>query len=60
MTETVFVDAAGGTVAGSGRFRAEPFGFPLAEARVNGQPVAPDPAPFEPDAYFNWLLGSPQ
>jgi glycosyltransferase involved in cell wall biosynthesis len=74
----------------------ESFGFPLAEARVNGQPViardtdqnreiagpalcgftvgdadsllnatqqamsvdvAPDPAPFEPDAYFNWLLG---
>ena len=77
----------------------ESFGFPLAEARVNGQPViardtaqnkeiagpalcgfkvsdtdslrdatqralttkiAPDPAPFEPDAYFNWLLGSPK
>jgi len=75
----------------------ESFGFPLAEARVNGQPVialdtaqnreiagpalcgftlgdtgslrhateqaltvelAPDPAPFEPDAYFSWLLGS--
>jgi glycosyltransferase involved in cell wall biosynthesis len=74
----------------------ESFGFPLAEARVNGQPViardtaqnreiagpalcaytvgeadslrsatelalttevAPDPAPFEPDAYFEWLLG---
>jgi glycosyltransferase involved in cell wall biosynthesis len=74
----------------------ESFGFPLAEARVNGQPVIardtsqnreiagpalcgytvgdaeslgsatelaltthvkPDPAPFEPDAYFNWLLG---
>ena len=77
----------------------ESFGFPLAEARVNGQPVIardtaqnrevagaalcgyrvgdeaslrsatelaltielePDPAPFEPDAYFSWLLGSPQ
>jgi hypothetical protein len=77
----------------------ESFGFPLAEARVNGQPViardteqnreiagpalcgftvgaadsllnatqramsadvAPDPAPFEPDAYFNWLLGPAQ
>ena len=74
----------------------ESFGFPLAEARVNGQPViardtaqnreiagpalcgftvgdseslrdateramatkiAPDPAPFDPDAYFTWLLG---
>ena len=77
----------------------ESFGFPLAEARVNGQPVIaqdtaqnreiagpalcgftvgdidslryatelalkadikPDTEPFEPDAYFNWLLGSPQ
>lgn len=77
----------------------ESFGFPLAEARVNGQPViardteqnreiagpalcgynvgdpdslrsateqaltmelAPDPAPFEPDAYFRWLLGEVQ
>jgi glycosyltransferase involved in cell wall biosynthesis len=76
----------------------ESFGFPLAEARVNGQPVIardteqnreiagpalcgfsvgdeeslrcatelavtkeipPDPVPFEPDAYFNWLLGPP-
>jgi glycosyltransferase involved in cell wall biosynthesis len=75
----------------------EAFGFPLAEARVNGQPViardtpqnreiagpalcgfavgdpdslrqaieiavtrkvAPDPAPFDPDAYFDWMLGS--
>lgn len=75
----------------------EAFGFPLAEARVNGQPVvardtpqnreiagpalcgytvgdpdslrqatevaltrklAPDPAPFNPDAYFEWMLGS--
>jgi hypothetical protein len=74
----------------------ESFGFPLAEARVNGQPViacdselnqevagpalcgftignadslrsatqqalssnvAPDPAPFDPDSYFDWLLG---
>lgn len=74
----------------------ESFGFPLAEARVNGQPVIardtaqnreiagpalcgytvgdadslrsatelaltkevePDPAPFDPDAYFSWLLG---
>ena len=74
----------------------ESFGFPLAEARVNGQPVIaqdteqnreiagpalcgftvgdvgslryatelalkadmkPDTQPFEPDAYFNWLLG---
>jgi hypothetical protein len=77
----------------------ESFGYPLAEARVSGQPVialdtpqnreiagqalcgftlgdasslrravalaltkdvAPDPAPFDPDAYFNWLLGSPR
>jgi glycosyltransferase involved in cell wall biosynthesis len=77
----------------------ESFGFPLAEARVNGQPIIardtainrevggralcgfnvgdtdslriateialtadiiPDPGPFEPDAYFDWLLGSPQ
>ena len=77
----------------------ESFGFPLAEARANGQPViardteqsreiagpalcgftvgdadslrsateqalardvAPDPGPFEPDAYFNWLLGAPR
>jgi glycosyltransferase involved in cell wall biosynthesis len=77
----------------------ESFGFPLAEARVNGQPViardtsqnqeiagpalcgykvgdadslrdaveralttkiAPDPAPFEADSYFTWLLGPPQ
>ena len=22
--------------------------------------VAPDPGPFDPDAYFNWLLGSPR
>jgi hypothetical protein len=75
----------------------ESFGFPLAEARVNGQPViacdselnrevagpalcgftvgdadsllsathqalhtdvAPDAAPFDPDAYFDWLLGA--
>jgi glycosyltransferase involved in cell wall biosynthesis len=77
----------------------ESFGYPLAEARVSGQPViardtaqnreiaggalcgfspgdrdsladaitqaltkelAPDPAPFDPDAYFDWLLGSPR
>src|ERR1700691_4621098 len=77
----------------------ESFGFPLAEARVHGQPViardtaqnreiagqalcgfavgdadslryatelalttnvAPDPAPFDPDAYFDWMLGSPR
>lgn len=77
----------------------ESFGFPLAEARVNGTPViardteqneeiagpalcrftvgnpdslrdaikraltmklAPDPALFDPDAYFTWLLGTPQ
>lgn len=77
----------------------ESFGYPLAEARVNGQPVIaldtaqnreiagpalcgftlhdisslrgaavlaltkdvePDPAPFDPDAYFHWLLGSPR
>ena len=76
----------------------ESFGYPLAEARVSGQPViardtaqnreiagralcgftpgdarslgraleralalevAPDPAPFDPDAYFGWLLGPP-
>jgi hypothetical protein len=75
----------------------ESFGYPLAEARVNGQAVialdtpqnreiagsalcpfrpddpeslrlatqqalsadvAPDPGPFDPDAYFNWLLGA--
>jgi Glycosyl transferases group 1 len=74
----------------------ESFGYPLAEARVNGQPVIapdseqnrevagpalcgftvgdtsslqiaikqaltmkvrPDPAPFDPTAYFGWLLG---
>jgi glycosyltransferase involved in cell wall biosynthesis len=74
----------------------ESFGYPLAEARVSGQPViardsaqnreiaggalcgftpgdaqslrqateralteeiAPDPGPFEPGAYFSWLLG---
>jgi glycosyltransferase involved in cell wall biosynthesis len=74
----------------------ESFGYPLAEARVSGQPVvardtaqnreiagpalcgfipgdsgslgqaivlamtknvAPDPSPFDPDAYFNWMLG---
>ncbi|MGA8110295.1 MAG: glycosyltransferase [Acidobacteriaceae bacterium] len=74
----------------------ESFGYPLAEARVHGQPVialdteqnrevagaalcsftagnldtlrcaieralttevAPDPAPFDPGAYFTWLLG---
>lgn len=74
----------------------ESFGFPLAEARANGQPVIardteqnreiagpalrgftvgdreslcnatelaltrevpPDPSPFDPDAYFKWLLG---
>jgi glycosyltransferase involved in cell wall biosynthesis len=73
----------------------ESFGYPLAEARVSGQPViardtpqnreiagpalcgfalgdqeslrsalalalakdvTPDPAPFDPDAYFNWIL----
>ena len=22
--------------------------------------VRPDPAPFDPDAYFEWLLGSPR
>jgi hypothetical protein len=77
----------------------ESFGFPLAEARVHGQPViardsaqnreiagpalcgfavgdadslryatelaltttvAPDPAPFDPEAYFNWMLGTPR
>jgi Glycosyl transferases group 1 len=75
----------------------ESFGWPLAEARANGQPViardtpqnreiagsalcgyevgdpdslrhatetalalevAPDPAPFDPDAYFDWMLGN--
>ena len=77
----------------------ESFGYPLAEARVSGQPViardtaqnreiagpalcgftagdatslrnatrlalnadvAPDPAPFDPDDYFSWLLGQPR
>ena len=76
----------------------ESFGYPLAEARVNGQPViardtdqnqdiaglalcgynqgdpdslrcavaealavevVPDPEPFDPDCYFDWLLGLP-
>ena len=76
----------------------ESFGYPLAEARVSGQPViacdteqnreiagpalcgcvpgdsgslrhavaralttdvAPDPAPFDPDRYFSWVLGEP-
>ncbi len=76
----------------------ESFGYPLAEARVSGQPViacdtahnrevagpalcgytpdnldslrhavalalrahvVPDPAPFDPDRYFGWLLGTP-
>jgi hypothetical protein len=76
----------------------ESFGYPLAEARVYGQPVIaqdtaqnqeiggpalcgftagdpdslraaidlalgkevrPDPAPFDPDAYFDWMLGAP-
>ena len=75
----------------------ESFGWPLAEARVHGQPViardtaqnreiagsalygfvpgdpdslrqatesalaaqvTPDPAPFDPDAYFDWMLGA--
>jgi glycosyltransferase involved in cell wall biosynthesis len=75
----------------------ESFGYPLAEARVQGQPViardtaqnkeiagralcgftlgqsdslraalelamtknvAPDPVPFDPDTYFNWILGA--
>jgi hypothetical protein len=77
----------------------ESFGYPLAEARVSGQPViardtaqnreiagpalcgytsgdpdslrhavqvalttdvVPDPAPFDPDRYFGWLLGRSQ
>lgn len=77
----------------------ESYGYPLAEARVSGQPViardtaqnreiagpalcgftpgdpgslrraialaltkevAPDPSPFDPGAYFDWLLGPPQ
>jgi glycosyltransferase involved in cell wall biosynthesis len=77
----------------------ESFGYPLAEARVNGQPVIapdseqnrevagpalcgftvgdssslqvaikqaltmkvqPDPVPFDPTAYFDWLLGQDQ
>jgi glycosyltransferase involved in cell wall biosynthesis len=77
----------------------ESFGYPLAEARADGQPViacdteqnreiagpalcgydpghpeslrhavafaltahiAPDPAPFDPDDYFDWLLGVPR
>ena len=77
----------------------ESFGYPLAEARVSGQPViardtaqnrevagpalcgydlgdpgslrravtraltaqvTPDPAPFDPDRYFGWLLGEPR
>jgi glycosyltransferase involved in cell wall biosynthesis len=76
----------------------ESFGYPLAEARVNGQPVialdtpqnkeiagpalcgftrddpyslleatqlalktnlTPDPEPFDPDSYFDWMLGTP-
>ena len=77
----------------------ESFGYPLAEARVSGQPVialdtaqnqeiagpalcgytqgdpdslrhavqlaltahvVPDPGPFDPDRYFDWLLGVPR
>jgi hypothetical protein len=77
----------------------ESFGYPLAEARVSGQPViardtghnreiagpalcgfvpgdraslrraieqaltiepVPDPVPFDPEAYFRWLLGPPR
>ena len=77
----------------------ESFGYPLAEARVSGQPVialdtaqnrevagpalcgydprdpdslrhavtraltaqlSPDPAPFDPGRYFDWLLGEPR
>jgi glycosyltransferase involved in cell wall biosynthesis len=77
----------------------ESFGYPLAEARVSGQPViardtaqnreiagpalcgytqgypdslrgavqtaltadvSPDPGPFDPDRYFDWLLGPPR
>ena len=77
----------------------ESFGYPLAEARVSGQPaiardtaqnreiagpalcgytqgdpdslrravdaalaanVPPDPGPFDPDQYFDWLLGMPR
>jgi glycosyltransferase involved in cell wall biosynthesis len=77
----------------------ESFGYPLAEARVSGQPViardtaqnreiagaalcgfipgdvaslrsatvraltmdvAADPAPFDPDSYFSWMLGQPR
>lgn len=77
----------------------ESFGYPLAEARVSGQPViardtaqnrevagpalcgydpgdldslrravslaltaqvTPDPAPFDPDRYFGWMLGAPR
>ena len=77
----------------------ESFGYPLAEARVSGQPViardttqnreiagpalcrytlgdtdslrnavqvalkagvAPDPGPFDPDRYFEWMLGLPR
>lgn len=77
----------------------ESFGYPLAEARVSGQPVvardtalnreiagpalcrytfgdpdslrqavnvaltaevAPDPGPFDPDRYFDWMLGPPR
>jgi glycosyltransferase involved in cell wall biosynthesis len=77
----------------------ESFGYPLAEARVSGQPViardtaqnreiagpalcgytpgdrdslrravqaalkadiTPDPRPFDPDRYFEWLLGAPR
>ena len=77
----------------------ESFGYALAEARVNGQPVIaldtpqnqeiagqalcgftqgdpeslrkatelalttdtkPDPSPFDPDAYFSWMLGPPR
>ena len=92
--------ASSGRAAGPSTFPTgiESFGYPLAEARVSGQPViardteqnreiagpalcgftpgdadslrdavrlalakdvTPDPAPFDPDAYFSWLLGAP-
>jgi glycosyltransferase involved in cell wall biosynthesis len=32
----------------------------LAVKRALAAEIAPDPAPFDPDAYFHWLLGAPR
>jgi hypothetical protein len=53
MTATVFVDAAGGTVGGAGRFRAELYKCLASTGREDVRLIGPD-------AYFSWLLGSPK